>query len=104
MGGLTEGDLLHEGGLNTWRADRNNTKLVGDGPGYRFSISADHWREPTMYQRWRTRLGVAWLILCLILIIVSGEARAFVIFGLVIATLFFLGFEKIIKAVLGKDG
>jgi hypothetical protein len=56
-----------------------------------------------MYRKTRKWMGIGWLGLCLILIVVSGEARAFVIFGLLIATFFFLGLERLVKMVLGKN-
>jgi hypothetical protein len=51
----------------------------------------------------RFKLGISWLVLCLILIIASGGAWGFTLLGLLIVTMFFLGCEKIYKAVVGRD-
>jgi hypothetical protein len=56
-----------------------------------------------MYGKTRKWMGIGWLVLCLILFAVSGEARVFVLLGLLIVTLFFLGLERLLKAVLGKN-
>ncbi len=47
--------------------------------------------------------GISWLLLCLILTVASGEAWGFTLLGLLIVTMFFLGCEKIYKAVVGRD-
>jgi len=56
-----------------------------------------------MYRKLRKWLGIGWIVLCLILIAVSGEGRAFVMLGLLMATFFFLGLERLVKMVLGKN-
>jgi len=56
-----------------------------------------------MYRKTRKWMGIGWIVLCLILIAVSSEARVFVLFGLLIATFFFLGLERLVKMVLGKN-
>ena len=51
----------------------------------------------------RKWVGIGWLGLCLILFIVSGEARFLVLLVLMFLTMFLLGVEKLVKAVLGKN-
>lgn len=48
-------------------------------------------------------LGISWLVLCLILTVASGGAWGFTLLGLLIVTMFFIGCEKIYKAVVGRD-
>jgi len=48
-------------------------------------------------------MGIGWIILCVFLFAISGEARLLVLIGLMIATLFLLGLERLIKMVLGRN-
>ena len=66
-------------------------KVIAEGSKFESKKGARFW------------LGISWLVLCLILTIASGGAWAFTMFGLVIATIFFLGCEKLFRGIVGKD-
>ncbi len=55
-----------------------------------------------MYKRVRTWVGLGWILICIIALVASGEAWAWVLMGLMVVTFFLLGFERLVKMVLGK--
>ena len=56
-----------------------------------------------MYTRYRRRAGIVWLLVILVGTIAAGKAWALALLVFVFATIFFLGMEKLVKAVLGHQ-
>ena len=56
-----------------------------------------------MYKELRRSAFIGWVLLCLLAVIISGHGAILVIPAVAIVTLLFLGIERIVMSMVGKN-